>query len=38
VRDVIEAFPGEVQTVTVGKPTLGDVFVRLTGHGLSETA
>jgi ABC-2 type transport system ATP-binding protein len=36
VRDVVEAFPGEVRTVTVGKPTLGDVFVRLTGHGLAE--
>jgi ABC-2 type transport system ATP-binding protein len=36
VRDLIEAFPGEVRSVTVGKPTLGDVFVRLTGHGLSE--
>ena len=38
VRDVVEAFPGEVRTVTVGKPTLGDVFVRLTGHGLTESA
>ena len=37
VRDLVEAFPGEVLTVTVGKPTLGDVFVRLTGHGLTET-
>ena len=36
VRDLIEAFPSEVRSVTVGKPTLGDVFVRLTGHGLSE--
>jgi ABC-2 type transport system ATP-binding protein len=36
VRGIIEAFPGEVLSVTVGKPTLGDVFVRLTGHGLAE--
>jgi ABC-2 type transport system ATP-binding protein len=36
VRDVVEAFPGEVRAVTVGKPTLGDVFVRLTGHRLAE--
>jgi hypothetical protein len=26
-----------VRAVTVGKPTLGDVFVRLTGHGLTES-
>ena len=37
VRDLVEAFPGEVRTITVGKPTLGDVFVRLTGHGLTES-
>ena len=36
VSDLMEAFPGEVRTVTVGRPTLGDVFVRLTGHGLTE--
>jgi ABC-2 type transport system ATP-binding protein len=36
VRDLIDAFP-EVHAVTVGKPTLGDVFVRLTGHGLAES-
>jgi ABC-2 type transport system ATP-binding protein len=36
VRDVVEAFPGEVRSVTVGKPTLGDVFVRLTGHGMED--
>lgn len=38
VRDVVEAFPGEIRAVTVGKPTLGDVFVRLTGHGLAGDA
>ena len=37
VRDLIEAFPGEVQAITYGKPTLDDVFVRLTGHRLSDT-
>jgi ABC-2 type transport system ATP-binding protein len=36
VRDLVEAFPGEVQTVTYGKPTLEDVLVRLTGHRLSD--
>jgi ABC-2 type transport system ATP-binding protein len=32
VRDVVEAFPGEVQSVTFGKPTLEDVFIHQTGH------
>jgi len=31
VRDVVEAFGGEIETVTFGKPTLEDVFVKLTG-------
>lgn len=31
-RELVEAFPGEVQGVTFGKPTLEDVFVHLTGH------
>jgi ABC-2 type transport system ATP-binding protein len=34
VRDLVEAFPDQVQSVTYGKPTLEDVFVRLTGHRL----
>jgi ABC-2 type transport system ATP-binding protein len=37
VRDLIEAFPGELQTVTYGKPTLEDVLVRLTGHSLGDS-
>ncbi len=32
VTRVVEAFPGKIQSVTVGKPTLEDVFVRETGH------
>jgi ABC-2 type transport system ATP-binding protein len=35
VRDIVECFPADVQAVTVGKPTLEDVFVRLTGHRLA---
>ncbi len=31
VREVVEAFPGDIRAVTVGKPTLEDVFVHLTG-------
>jgi len=34
VRDLVEAFPDDVHSVTFGKPTLEDVFVRLTGRRL----
>lgn len=34
VREVVDAFPGEVQSVTFGKPTLEDVFIHLTGRRL----
>ena len=32
VRDVVEAFGPEIESVTFGKPTLEDVFVNLTGR------
>ena len=32
VREVVEAFPDDVQSITFGKPTLEDVFVQVTGH------
>ncbi|RKU08840.1 ABC transporter ATP-binding protein [Candidatus Poribacteria bacterium] len=32
VRDVVAAFPDEIQSVRLGKPTLEDVFVKLTGN------
>lgn len=32
VARIVEAFAGELQTVTVGRPTLDDVFIRLTGE------
>ena len=32
VPDVVEAFPGEIQGVSVHKPSLEDVFIRRTGH------
>jgi ABC-2 type transport system ATP-binding protein len=35
VRDLVDAFPDDVHTITFGKPTLEDVFVRLTGRRLS---
>jgi len=31
-REVAEAFPGSIRSVTFGKPTLEDVFVHLTGQ------
>jgi ABC-2 type transport system ATP-binding protein len=32
VRDVVDAFPGQVRSVTFGRPTLEDVFVHVTGR------
>ena len=32
VTDVVEAFPGEILSVNISKPTLEDVFIRRTGH------
>jgi ABC-2 type transport system ATP-binding protein len=36
VRDVVEAFGDQIESVTFGKPTLEDVFVHLTGHRFYE--
>ena len=39
ITGVVEAFPGEIQAVSVSKPTLEDVFIHRTGHRFwSETA
>jgi ABC-2 type transport system ATP-binding protein len=32
VTEVVEAFPGEIEAISVSKPTLEDVFIRRTGH------
>jgi ABC-2 type transport system ATP-binding protein len=32
VTDIVEAFPGEVDAVSIAKPSLEDVFIRRTGH------
>jgi len=32
VREVVDTFGDEIESVTFGKPTLEDVFVHLTGH------
>lgn len=29
---LIEAFPGKIESATIGKPTLEDVFIQVTGH------
>jgi ABC-2 type transport system ATP-binding protein len=34
VTELVESFPGDLDAVTFGKPTLEDVFVHYTGHGL----
>lgn len=36
VSRLAESFPGRIEAVTVAKPTLEDVFLRRTGHGLWE--
>jgi ABC-2 type transport system ATP-binding protein len=35
VRELVEAFPSEVRSVAFGRPTLEDVFIRLTGERLA---
>ena len=32
ITQLVEAFPGKIQAVTLGKPTLEDVFIDRTGH------
>ena len=36
VRDVVAAFPTEIRSVRFGKPTLEDVFIKLTGRRFEE--
>ncbi len=36
VPELVRAFPREIDAVSVGKPTLEDVFIRLTGHRFEE--
>ena len=36
VRDVVAAFPTEIRSVHFGKPTLEDVFIKLTGRRFDE--
>jgi len=32
ITDVVESFPGEIEAISVSKPTLEDVFIHRTGH------
>ena len=36
VPQLVEAFPGQIETVILSKPTLEDVFIRKTGHKFLE--
>jgi ABC-2 type transport system ATP-binding protein len=36
IPQLVEAFPGQIEAISVGRPTLEDVFVRRTGHALWE--
>jgi len=35
IPKLVEAFPGAIQSASVGKPSLEDVFLKLTGHRLT---
>ena len=36
ITELIEAFPGEINAITLSKPTLEDVFIQRTGHRFVE--
>ncbi len=36
IPELIEAFPGQIRAVNLGRPTLEDVFIRATGHRFRE--
>ena len=36
ITELIEAFPGEIDAVTISKPMLEDVFIHRTGHQFAE--
>ena len=38
VPALVEAFPGAIEAVSVGKPTLEDAFIHLTGHRFEDAA
>jgi ABC-2 type transport system ATP-binding protein len=32
MTDLVESFPGEIDAISISKPSLEDVFIRRTGH------
>ena len=36
IARLVEAFPGQIESITLGKPTLEDVFIDRTGRRLEE--
>lgn len=32
IRDLVDAFPDDIESISLGKPTLEDVFIQKTGH------
>jgi ABC-2 type transport system ATP-binding protein len=36
IPQLVEAFPGRIRSVSLGKPTLEDVFIHVTGHGFKD--
>jgi ABC-2 type transport system ATP-binding protein len=38
IPQLVEALAGRVRSVSLGKPTLEDVFIRVTGHGFKSSA
>jgi ABC-2 type transport system ATP-binding protein len=36
IPELVEAFVGKIRSVSLGKPTLEDVFIRVTGHGFKD--
>jgi len=38
IARLVEAFPGQIESVTLGKPTLEDVFIARTGHRFWQAA
>ncbi|MFQ5663899.1 MAG: DUF4162 domain-containing protein, partial [Terriglobia bacterium] len=37
ITELVEAFPGQIDSVTLAKPSLEDVFIQQTGHRFWET-
>ncbi|MBM3801250.1 MAG: ATP-binding cassette domain-containing protein [Acidimicrobiia bacterium] len=38
ITDLVESFPGQIDAVTLSKPSLEDVFIHMTGHAFWESS